>query len=94
LKLILSLIFAIVASNVFAGANHCGDVQRMRTWANGSDTYGVWVEYKTNPQQCAGGFYLQHDVSNKELVYSTLLAAKMANQRICIQVYSYDSFVN
>ena len=64
---------------------HCGDIQRMRTWANGSDTYGVWVEYVSNPASCSGGYYLNHAATNKSFVYSFLLSAKTAKQRICIQ---------
>jgi hypothetical protein len=91
LKNIILLSSIILSSNVFAAANHCGDIETIRTWANGNDTYGIWVEYDSNPTQCSGGFYIPHEGNNKQFVYSTLLASKMANQKICIQVYSYDT---
>ena len=69
-----------------ANANYCGEVQRTRVWANGSDTYGIWIEYKNNPESCSGGFYIKNSATNKQYVYSTVLAAKAASQEICIQV--------
>ncbi|RYV04086.1 hypothetical protein SOPP22_01400 [Shewanella sp. OPT22] len=80
---------ALLFFSTFASAGltkHCGEVQRMRTWVNGSDTYGVRVEFKANPQRCLGGFYMKQTGNNRELVYATILAAKMANQAICFQV--------
>ncbi|QDO85849.1 hypothetical protein FM037_24545 [Shewanella psychropiezotolerans] len=53
--ILFSLIMPVITQ---AAENHCGDIQRLRVWAGGSDTYGIWVEYKTNPSQCAGGFYI------------------------------------
>jgi hypothetical protein len=68
-----------------AWENHCGDIKRIRTWVNGSDTYGVWVEFTANPPSCAGGLYLPQTGNNRDMVYSTALSAKMANQKICFQ---------
>lgn len=90
MKKVLTVLLLIISSNAFAVASHCGDIQRMRTWVNGSDTYGVWVEFKKNPSSCAGGFYLPQTGNNRDMVYSTALAAKMANQKICFQVH--DSY--
>ena len=63
----------------------CGDIKRMRVWENGSDAYGIWIEYNTNPSQCSGGFYLANQSNNKDHVFSLALAAKSAGQRVCIQ---------
>jgi len=81
--LIITLLFsqAVSAQN----SKHCGEIKRMRTWAGGSDTYGVWVEYTSNPASCPGGFYMRHVSDNKNLVYSFLLSAKTSKQRVCIQ---------
>ncbi len=83
--LLLSILFS--TASLAGQANHCGEIKRMRTWVNGSDTYGVWVEYPSNPSNCAGGFYLPKDKNNTDKVYSFLLAAKMAKSPICIQTY-------
>lgn len=88
MKIISLLLMLIISSAALAqNSMHCGEVQRMRVWANGSDLYGVWVEYKTNPQSCPGGFYMLHNANNKDLVYSLILSAKAQNERICIQTY-------
>lgn len=89
----LFLILTLFSANSFAAQNFCGEVKRMRVWANGSDTYGVWAEFKVNPSQCPGGFYLNHNATNKQFVYSLILAAKASNQRICFQVYDVNSKV-
>ncbi len=82
------LLSVLFSSTCFAGAaNYCGDIKRMRTWVNGSDTYGVWVEYSSNPSACPGGFYLPKDKNNTDKVYSFLLASKMAKSPICIQTF-------
>jgi len=81
--LVLILFFSQLA---FAkNSTHCGDIERMRVWANGGDKYGVWVEYTANPANCPGGFYMKHVSDNKDLVYSFLLSAKTSKQRVCIQ---------
>ena len=86
MKKSLIILLIIISNNAFAGwAKHCGDIKTIRTWANGNDTYGVWVELKNNPSSCAGGFYLAQTANNRDMVYSTALASKMANQKICFQ---------
>lgn len=88
----LLLILALLSADSFASAkNFCDEVKRIRVWANGSDTYGVWAELKNNPSQCPGGFYLNHNATNKQFIYSLILAAKASNQRICFQVYDVNS---
>lgn len=85
------LMLLVISTDTFSAEYLCGDLRRIRAWANGSDTYGVWVEYEKNPAVCSGGFYLQHQAQNKQLVFSMLLAAKHAKTPICIQVYSHDT---
>lgn len=89
-KAILVILLAMLSFQCLSAENFCGDIQRTRVWASGSDMYGIWVEFKSNPSQCPGGFYIANDAPNKGLVYSTILAAKMAEQKICIQVFSHD----
>jgi len=85
-KIITMLIVLFTVTPVYADWIYpCGDIERMRTWANGNDTYGIWIEYKNNPSSCSGGFYVRHAATNKNLVFSMVLAAKTAGQRICIQ---------
>ena len=60
---------------------HCGNVKRLYSWAAGSDTYGARVILKENPSSC-GGFWIQHEGDNKNLVYSTLLASSASGQRV------------
>ena len=62
----------------------------MRICVNGSDTYGVWVAFKANSSSCAGGFYLPQKGDNRDMVYSTALSAKMANQKICFQFFVFN----
>lgn len=73
-----------------AAENFCGEVQRLMTWAEGSDTYGIWVQFKSNPSQCANGFYIPHAANNKDYVFSIALAARMARESVCIQVLSHS----
>lgn len=90
-KIIAGFCLLACSMTCFSGENYCGDIQRTRVWANGSDMYGIWIEYKNNPSQCSGGFYISKDATYKDLVYSTILAAKMASQQICIQVLNHES---
>lgn len=86
-RLLFAIFLLIVSSASIADvANYCGEVKRLRTWVNGGDTYGVWVEYKSNPSSCPGGFYLPHEGSNKDYVFSMALAAKASNDRVCVQI--------
>ncbi|GAB1624097.1 hypothetical protein AAOGI_41470 [Agarivorans albus] len=87
MKYFSTIVLSLMTLNAFAVTNHCGEIKRLRTWVNGSDTYGVWVEFKANPQRCPGGFYMPQTGNNRDLVYSTVLASKMANQKICFQVH-------
>ncbi|MEC4726880.1 hypothetical protein HWQ46_15110 [Shewanella sp. D64] len=91
LRKIILFVLIMVPTLSQAAENFCGEVQRLRTWATGSDTYGIWVEYKANPSQCPGGFYIPHEGTNKDYVFSIALAAKMAKESVCIQVYSYST---
>jgi hypothetical protein len=72
----------------------CGEINKMRIWVNGSDTYGVWVEYINNPSACPGGFYLPQEGNNKDKAYSFLLASKAAKSPICIQTYESAKISN
>lgn len=91
LRVIILFSLLIAPTITLATESFCGDVQRLRVWAGGNDTYGIWVEYKTNPSQCSGGFYIPHQASNKEFVFSIALAAKMAKERICIQALNHSA---
>lgn len=94
MRIIVTFILVVLSEGLLAAGNHCGDIRRIRTWADGTDAYGVWVEYKRNPAACPGGFYLRHQATNKEFVFSMLLAAKHANSPVCIQVYSHDTDIS
>lgn len=94
MRIIVIFLLLVLSEGLLAAENHCGDIRRIRTWADGTDSYGVWVEYKSNPATCSGGFYLQHQATNKQLIFSMLLAAKHANSRVCIQVYSHDTDIS
>ena len=72
----------------------CGNIKSIRTWGSGSDTYGIWVEYESNPASCSSGFYLQHNVENKNLVFSQLLTAKSIGANVCIQAYMEANIFN
>ena len=88
MKKALILFSILFSSTCLSGpVNHCGEIKRMRTWVNGNDTYGIWLEYASNPSSCSGGFYLPKDKSNTDKVYSFLLASKMSKSPICIQTY-------
>lgn len=91
MRIIAIFLFVVLSEGLLAAENHCGDIKRIRTWANGTDSYGVWVEYKSNPATCSGGFYLQHEATNKQFIFSMLLAAKHGSSPVCIQVYSHDA---
>lgn len=84
---ILSLFLLIFLTSAHAAdwVNHCGEVKNIRTWASGSDAYGIWIEYKVNPNDCSGGFYVAHEASNKNYVFSQALTAKTTNTPVCIQ---------
>jgi len=93
-KIIFILFVFMSASAVSETQKFCDEIQRFRIWAGGSDKYGIWVEYKTNPQACPGGFYLKHGTSNKSYVLSFLLAEKAQNNRVCIQTVTSDMIGN
>ena len=90
-KVLIGIFLSVVSMQSFSAEMLCGDIKRTRVWAHGGDTYGVWIEYKSNPPQCPGGFYVPHGAVNKDLVYSTVLAAKMASEAVCIQVINHDT---
>ncbi len=85
---LLVLIFSIPSVSIAIEdfGTTCNEIKRLRTWAGGSDSYGIWAELKTNPSECEGGFYIPHEASNKQYVFSMLLAAKASNDRMCIQI--------
>ncbi|ALU42940.1 hypothetical protein [Pseudoalteromonas rubra] len=86
LKKAITLALALTTLSTTASVtNHNGEIANMRTWVSGSNTYGVWVSLKSNPSICPGGFYLPHTSDNKQLVYSTLLAARLSGKAIMIQ---------
>ncbi|MCF2908467.1 hypothetical protein L1285_09035 [Pseudoalteromonas sp. DL2-H2.2] len=86
LKKAIAFALALTMFNAMAGmTNHNGEIANMRTWVSGSDTYGAWVSLKNNPSICPGGFFLPHTSDNKQLVYSTLLAAHLSGKAIMIQ---------
>lgn len=95
LKKIILVVGLMASSSAFANyVNYCGEINKMYTWANGGDAYGVWVQLKENPSACTGGFYLSHEASNKQLVYSFLLSSKVAKLPICIQTHSTQKIAN
>lgn len=71
-----------------AWGTQCSTVKRVYSWANGSDKYGIRATLADNPSACSG-FYVAHDGSNKQYVYSALLASAASGMRACIQ-YSTD----
>jgi hypothetical protein len=85
MKVVLLLLTLFSLESYAQNVLFCGEVKRIRAWANGSATYNVWIEYKNNPVSCSGGFYLRPDTQNEDLIYSLTLSAKAANQRVCIQ---------
>ncbi|MFA0812150.1 hypothetical protein [Microbulbifer epialgicus] len=94
MKYVLFIVVFLVAASSYATealGTACGEIQRLRTWAEGSDTYGVWIEYKSNPENCEGGFYIPHNSNNKELVFSMALAAKASGQKMCIQFRNLEN---
>lgn len=93
-KLIMLLGVMFTSSSFADPVNHCGDIKRMRTWVNGSNTYGVWVEFSTNPSACSGGFFLPQEGNNRDKVYSFLLASKASKAPICIQTYESAKISN
>ena len=74
--------------------NHCSKIKTIRTWSQGNDAHGVRVELQSNPSQCPYGYYIVHNANNKNLVYSSLLSAKMADQKICVQAYLKEMLAN
>lgn len=84
------LVFVMSAQTYAQATNLCGEIQRLRVWPNGGDHYGIWVEYKENPSQCPGGFYIKQDSNNKDVAVSMLLTARAMKERICVQVISGD----
>lgn len=80
--------------NVIADtAKYCDEIKRFRIWATGSDTNGIWIEYKDNPEACPGGFYLPHIADNKDYTVSFLLSEKAQGNRVCMQVIT-DSMIS
>lgn len=87
-KLTLTVILVLMSAETLAQAvSLCGEVERFRVWASGSGNNNIWVEYKSNPSQCPGGFYMAHGAENKDHLFSLLLAAKATNEEVCIQTY-------
>ena len=85
-KYVVCFLLALLSLEAYAqNTLFCGEIKRMRAWANGSATYNVWIEYINNPISCAGGFYVAPDTQNEELIYSLALSAKAADKRVCIQ---------
>lgn len=75
-------------SSATSWANAYGQINSIELWVNGSDTYGVWVTLKagsSTPSDCGLNYFLPHSGTNKELVYSSLLTAKVSNGYVTIQ---------
>ncbi|AOT07556.1 hypothetical protein [Pseudoalteromonas luteoviolacea] len=75
-------------SNASTWANASGKISNIQVWANGSDPYGVWVTLESGssiPSGCGMTYYLQHNASNKDIVYSSLLASKVSGGNVTIQ---------
>lgn len=75
-------------SNASTWDNASGKVSNIQIWVNGSDTYGVWVTLDNGsdiPSGCGLTYYLQHNASNKDIVYSSLLTAKVSGGKVTIQ---------
>ncbi len=86
MRIFIVLISLLMSFNSLADWKvYCNNVDKIYTWTRGSDTYGVHVILDTNPATCLGGFYISQQENNRELVYSSILSAKMANAPICIQ---------
>ncbi|MDK2598322.1 hypothetical protein [Pseudoalteromonas obscura] len=69
-------------------ANASGKISNIQVWANGSDPYGVWVTLESGsvtPSDCSLTYYLQHNASNKDIVYSGLLTSKVSGGNVTIQ---------
>lgn len=81
----LVLLLGLSCSAIADLKKYCDTIERFRIWAQGSDSYGVWVEFEPNPPACPGGFYVKHSANNKDLIMSFLLAEKAQNNRICLQ---------
>ncbi|MCP4493445.1 MAG: hypothetical protein GY820_39995 [Gammaproteobacteria bacterium] len=87
MKYIILATMALTSVNVIgATAKYCNEIERFRIWATGSDTNGIWVEYKENPAACPGGFYLPHVADNKDYAFSFLLSEKAQGNKVCMQV--------
>jgi hypothetical protein len=88
--LILTLIALFVFPNcLYAIGDYgtvCGNVHSIYSWANGNDSYGIWVYLETHPDECAGGFYIEHDASNKKYVFDLLFVSQINKEPICIQI--------
>lgn len=85
ISVFLFILIIVTSAQAADWVNYCGEIKSMRTWASGSDTYGIWFEYKVNPDDCSSGFYVAHEASNKNYVFSQALAAKTTNAPVCIQ---------
>ena len=95
MKLKVIALALLISGPSFANyAVHCGKIETIRTWGNGNDTYGIFIEYENNPASCSRGFYLKHAGNNKTFVFSQALAAKSTDTNVCIQVYTLANIAN
>ena len=95
MKLKVIALALLMSAPSFANyAVHCGKIETIRTWGNGNDTYGIFIEYENNPASCSRGFYLKHAGNNKTFVFSQALAAKSTDTNVCIQVYTLANIAN
>ncbi|KZN45939.1 hypothetical protein [Pseudoalteromonas luteoviolacea] len=75
-------------ANASPWTNAYGKISNIQVWANGSDPYGVWVTLESDSDissDCSLTYYLQHNASNKDIVYSSLLTAKVSGGKVNIQ---------
>ena len=72
-----------------------GRLKPLELGVSGNDTYGIWIEYESNPASCSGAaFILSMMVNNKTFVFSQALAAKSTDTNVCIQVYTLANIAN
>jgi hypothetical protein len=85
LSLVLfALTLSVSVESIAAWETKCGTVKRVFSWAQGSDKYGIRATLVSNPASCTG-FYVDHDGSNKQYVYSALLASATSGMKACVQ---------
>ncbi|QTL35710.1 hypothetical protein [Pseudoalteromonas viridis] len=92
MKYILVLMLVLTSFTTLANKTkqyshtYIGTIEELFVWVSGSDQNGIRVVLSKNGGgQCQKGYYLPHTSDNKELVFSTLLAARMSQQPVALQ---------